>query len=1334
MLDTDDFESLLLYYGRSEYFHIMQKTALDGLARFPSHIVFRLYNGIALVLGNRLQEGIRELNPLKNDSDLGIGAIIALLYAHKNCSVVDRDAIGVLEKRLTDDLKKGSAIGFYNAAVFLFLARKYEKAREYVDKALKLDSHHEYSIVLKAWTEMCQAVGPVSGNILNTLEHVLAKSSKNIDSCLALVKYYQLRGEFENAINNLNKLSVRFPELNIPLIEKMNTHLAVLDWDHAYETALRIINLEPTNIPALQVKALLLITREGNMKGGISTLQQLLVATERVESSNSKIILKICQLFAHISSRNVELLSLTLRFIDKLIQANPSGVEYIVELGNERMLLGNVKEAAICYRSAIKIDSNNFNALCGLTACQLLEHGCTEQTQQQVEFLNELRPGDSDPLLLFLRAKITSRSDQAIALLIKATEIHMSKLESHAFGPEYAHIMNPEFLLQITAEFLHHSPVQVNIKHGLNLSQDTLHITLKHCMTILDNILKFCPSHIQAIFMRAKVHFLCGEVAMAATILQKILNDIDVTYTDAYLLLAQIQMQQQQYSKALQSLELALSYNFAIRENPRYYLLMGIGQRHQQQYTEAQKSFISAMHLVGNETSLPERIQSPNSRARTELLSNFTVADKVTLYLELISTYKDIGDSQGVYESERLLQCAMEEFNETSEEGRLVIAHAEFMLQNANVNKAIDLLSAIQPGQSYYIQAKTHLANIHLQYRKDRIAFARCFKELVENCPESESYLMLGEAYMSIQEPDLAVEAYQKALELNPHDSHLASKLGRAYVKTHQYVKAIQFYQEALKNQNHECLNLNLAELFLKLRQFKSAEEVLTKNEDQKQIELLDIDGLQLRTKRLLLLARVHEKAGNKSIAMHILKEAKENQYRIQKRISVDQSGSIEEQNKTLSKICLLMAQHSINLRNNEQALSCFKECLKYTPNDIEVLTSLGRLYMQMNAMEMCRDVCLQILQIDSNHEAASVMMADLSFRKMDFENAAYHFSQLLLAQPCYWTALARLIEVMRRSGSLLDVMPFLQRAEQGTQNPNQAPGLNYCKGLYEWYNGNPNGALRYFNAARRDFEWGPQAIFNMIEICINPDGDIPNGSDILDNGDSGDFSDARAIALRTADRLLKELRPRPIGLDNETLNHRLLQNFLKLASKQKFQIESALQDFTELAGRDEFQCSVGPILGMATGLVQLKQTQRAKNHLKRLARVSWNFEEAEYLERSWLLLADIYVNANKWDVAEGLVDKVLQHNKSSAKAYELSGYIAEKSQNYREAAKNYNNAWNCCGRSKPHIGYKLAYNHMKIKRFADAIEICQQVLKLHPDYTIIRKDILEKCRNSLRP
>lgn len=82
-------------------------------------------------------------------------------------------------------------------------------------------------------------------------------------------------------------------------------------------------------------------------------------------------------------------------------------------------------------------------------------------------------------------------------------------------------------------------------------------------------------------------------------------------------------------------------------------------------------------------------------------------------------------------------------------------------------------------------------------------------------------------------EPDLAIEAYQKALEINPQDSHLASKLGRAYVKTHQYSKAIAFYKDVLTNPQHTALNLNLAELYLKLRQYKDAEEVLTEDHTQ---------------------------------------------------------------------------------------------------------------------------------------------------------------------------------------------------------------------------------------------------------------------------------------------------------------------------------------------------------------------------------------------------------------------------------------------------------------------------------------------------------------------
>lgn len=48
-----------------------------------------------------------------------------------------------------------------------------------------------------------------------------------------------------------------------------------------------------------------------------------------------------------------------------------------------------------------------------------------------------------------------------------------------------------------------------------------------------------------------------------------------------------------------------------------------------------------------------------------------------------------------------------------------------------------------------------------------------------------------------------------------------------------------------------------------------------------------------------------------------------------------------------------------------------------------------------MNEMDKCQQTCANILQADPNNEAASVMMADLSFRRVYFST----FSVLIF---CY--------------------------------------------------------------------------------------------------------------------------------------------------------------------------------------------------------------------------------------------------------------------------------------------------------------------------------------------
>lgn len=60
--------------------------------------------------------------------------------------------------------------------------------------------------------------------------------------------------------------------------------------------------------------------------------------------------------------------------------------------------------------------------------------------------------------------------------------------------------------------------------------------------------------------------------------------------------------------------------------------------------------------------------------------------------------------------------------------------------------------------------------------------------------------------------------------------------------------------------------------------------------------------ALQTRTKQLLLLARIRERSGHLNSSLSTLKEASDNQIRIQKRMALEQSGGMQEQNKILSK------------------------------------------------------------------------------------------------------------------------------------------------------------------------------------------------------------------------------------------------------------------------------------------------------------------------------------------------------------------------------------------------------------------------------------------------
>lgn len=889
-MDERDYKSIILHYGREKFYHTMHTYAVEAVTKYPGDQTFRLMNGIALVLGNRVQEAIRELTPMQNDREVNLPTILALIYGHKRCAIVDKEAIIALDQKMKEERKKVTFGPVYYAAVFLFLSGKWDKAREYAEKALKMNASLTEAEVLKGWVELTAGLR-IDKSVLDLFEN-----SRSLDSMLGQVRYHQVTNDFESAIALLNKLAVRYTDQKLPLVEKMKTELANWRWENAKETSIRILTLDPTNVDAQLIKCLILYCHEGNVKSCATGLEHLFSSIRKVEPANAELFLQTAQLFSRIACKNPAILEQSFKFVEKANQLFPSNARFLTELGFQWVQMESFKDAVKCFKQATKVDDSATEALCGLTLCQLTESGPSEQVAQQIEFLTELQGQTRIPLILLMSARMHGNAEQKIAQLVEGCEWHFRNLRTVSFGPDYLRLFNPTFLLDLATDLLQLCPIRSAVKTEMDGSPAFLHASLRQTLNILEMVVKACPGLVLAVNLLAKVQFLCGDVVSALATLQRVLQDVDPTNTDAHLLISQIHIQREQFGRAKQSLEICLGHNFRVRESAMYHLLNGVVQKSLQQYDEALKSFTQARNLSGLSGTMQQlQVQIRPEGAQLQL----GLSDQVTLHLEMAHSYSLINQQA---EATTVMEEAMTKFVNTPEEGRLVIANADLLLHQGKVDMALALLGNIQCGEPYYVQAKTKMAKIYVEKKKDRLSFAQCFRELVDNCPGAESHIMLGDAYISIQEPDRALEAYKAALKQSPRDALIARKLGRAYVKTHQFTKAITYYKEATKNPDHSSLKLDLAELYLKLKQYPSAEEVLIASIEENKFENSDLELLQLRTKQLLLLARVRERSGHLMDSLKTLKEARDNQHRIQKRISVEQSGVSQEQQMIMSK------------------------------------------------------------------------------------------------------------------------------------------------------------------------------------------------------------------------------------------------------------------------------------------------------------------------------------------------------------------------------------------------------------------------------------------------
>lgn len=744
-MDENEIKSKVFFYLREKYYTTMQSVVLEGLVKYPDHSLLKFLNASAVLICGRPQDAIREFENLQSDEELALAAILALIYTHKKYSTLDKDELQKFDAQLKVTRKKSGGPELYFAALFLFIVEKLEMAKDYIDKSLKLNSEYSDAIVFKGWIEfyLGKKKMNVPSDTIHYFSSVLNTNKRYVDAAFGEIEFYALGKKSELALSSANKAIVRHPNLVEPLVMKMKIQFAIQDWDQTIETMNRIINTDSLNLNALKMNVLLLLCRDGNYAEAVECMGSFYRVLEKAEPKNAILFYDIARLFSRICGRDKFVLAESFKFAEKAVHLDSSNTEYLSELGYQCLMQGKIKDATRYYKTAAKANDSSIDALIGMTLCELTENGVTDQIHHQMEFILEMVGTKESSILLFMQAKINAQfSDKAIKYLNEALDAHLKPLLWYPYSEVYLELLDPDFLLDVTKEYLRFSPRQSDSVSKMKLVSIQPNTIVKRSLNILKMITKACPGLQDGLYLLAKVQFLIGDSASAMLTLNHILKNVDTNSADAHLLMAQIYINQGLYQRALQSLEMGLSFNFKVRENPLYHLLSGLVYKNENNIDETIKSLTTALSLI--ELTPKDTSYTSNKQFTSEL----TLADRASLYMELVNAYTVSGKK---HDATKMLQNAMEEFKGCPEEARIIIMNAEQVLHKRDIKTAIEMLNKIKPEDPYYIEAHTKLAEIYLKYRKDKSAFMQCFREVVENCPGPESYLLFGDACMSIQ-------------------------------------------------------------------------------------------------------------------------------------------------------------------------------------------------------------------------------------------------------------------------------------------------------------------------------------------------------------------------------------------------------------------------------------------------------------------------------------------------------------------------------------------------------------------------------------------------------
>jgi tetratricopeptide (TPR) repeat protein len=355
------------------------------------------------------------------------------------------------------------------------------------------------------------------------------------------------------------------------LIERAKMYLIQMKYALAKDSAQQSFVIGRGHIEALRVLTLILFLTNDNGAQRLEHLEQLSSKLNGEALPKIERKLEVTKLFSRLCGNDKAVLEITTQLVSEACDIELDNWESRMEFARQLRRLGRYDEALCQYQFASNLDQGNTDTLEGMILCQVLS-GALEEAKQQIEFLELVQDEESvNEEMLFVQLLINDGAKTTdVVRLTRNLVLHFSGIiQNTSF--EYSSF-DLGMVFDVAMHFI--STYQF-CKESLMDDAEDAHVELSNeVCDLLHHVTKRYPSDGTALALVAKVKYEMKDFSAAETMFQP---NVNTCAPNALLTVieAQIKLSKNNISASRQSLEQALSQEFAIQRDPLYRLVKG---------------------------------------------------------------------------------------------------------------------------------------------------------------------------------------------------------------------------------------------------------------------------------------------------------------------------------------------------------------------------------------------------------------------------------------------------------------------------------------------------------------------------------------------------------------------------------------------------------------------------------------------------------------------------------------------------------------------------------------------------------------------------------------